>query len=74
VRRRVRAGGAAVDVGHASEAAALTAVLQMLATPLSGHLIGRAVYRNREIAARLDVVGELGGADAMTDRAYPSPE
>jgi multicomponent Na+:H+ antiporter subunit G len=68
--------GAAFHVPHASEAAALllTAALQMLTTPVSGHLIGRAVYRNRNIAARLDVVDELRGADAMTDRAHPPPE
>ena len=37
--------GTAFHVEHASEAAALvlTAVLQMLTTPVSGHLIGRAV-------------------------------
>ena len=56
--------GAAFHVDGASESAALvlTAVLQMLTTPVSGHLIGRAVYRSRYIPARLDVVDELGAA------------
>lgn len=54
--------GAAFEVRHAGETVALvlTAALQMLTTPVSGHLICRAVYRNRSIAARLDVVDELG--------------
>lgn len=54
--------GAAFEVRHAGETVALvlTAALQMLTTPVSGHLICRSVYRNRSIAARLDVVDELG--------------
>lgn len=55
--------GAAVSLGNAGDVSALvlTAVLQLLTTPVSGHLLGRAVYRNRNIASRLDVVDELGG-------------
>ncbi len=65
--------GAAFRVQHASAAAALllTAVLQMLTTPVSGHLIGRAVYRSRNIAARLDTVDELGGAGGSAGPAQP---
>lgn len=57
--------GAAFHIGGPSEGAALVlaAVLQMLTTPVSGHLIGRAVYRSRYIPARLDIVDELGDAD-----------
>jgi len=57
--------GAAFRVDDTRDAAALalTAVLQLLVTPVSGHLIGRAVYRSQNFAARLDTVDELGNAD-----------
>jgi multicomponent Na+:H+ antiporter subunit G len=66
--------GAAFRVDRAGDAAALvlTAVLQMLTTPVSGHLIGRAVYRSRYIPARLDVVDELGGAGHARTGQPPS--
>jgi multicomponent Na+:H+ antiporter subunit G len=37
----------------------LAAVLQVLTSPVSAHMIGRATYRARSIKARVDVVDEL---------------
>ena len=37
----------------------LAAVLQVLTSPVSAHMIGRATYRARSINARVDVVDEL---------------
>ena len=37
----------------------LAAVLQVLTSPVSAHMIGRATYRARSIHARVDVVDEL---------------
>lgn len=62
--------GAAFHVDRAGDAAALvlTAALQLLTTPVSGHLIGRAVYRSRYIPSRLDTVDELGDPDVPRAR------
>lgn len=51
----------AINKPDDSLALTLTAVLQALTTPVSGHLIGRAVYRSGR--SRLDVVDELGEQD-----------
>ena len=56
----VLVGGSFV-VGKAGDAAMLllAAVFQVLTVPVSGHLIGRAVYRSRDISARVDTIDEL---------------
>lgn len=67
--------GGAFRVESAGNAAALvlTAALQLLTTPVSGHLIGRAVYRSRYIPARLDTVDELAGTTADGPDQPPRP-
>lgn len=67
--------GAAFRMDHAREATALvlTAVLQALTTPVSGHLIGRAVYRSGNISARVDTVDELAEFDASASQAGDTP-
>jgi multicomponent Na+:H+ antiporter subunit G len=49
---------------------ALAAVLQLLTSPVSAHLIGRATYRARGIEHRVDVVDEL----AEREQAGGGPE
>jgi multicomponent Na+:H+ antiporter subunit G len=53
--------GAAVDLTDLNDITSLVlaAALQVLTSPVSGHLIGRATYRAGSIAARVDVVDEL---------------
>ena len=53
---------------------ALAAGLQLLTSPVSAHLIGRATYRAEGIDHRLDMVDELAasgveGAERTSDRA-----
>ncbi len=59
--------GAAVELSgvHDVTALLLAATLQLLTTPVSGHLTGRAAYRSRRIDARVDVVDEL--SDELSD-------
>lgn len=47
-----------VDTTRDSVLLVLTAVLQVLTTPVAGHLIGRAVYRSG-LVTRVDAVDEL---------------
>ena len=53
--------GAAIDLHDPNDVTSLilAAVLQVLTSPVSAHLIGRATYRARSIDARVDVVDEL---------------
>jgi len=53
--------GAAFHVDETRDSAMLflAAALQVLTSPVSGHLIGRAVYRSGYIQARVDAVDEL---------------
>ena len=53
--------GAAVNAtaAHVVSMLLLAAALQLLTAPVAGHMIGRAVYRSRNIDARVDVVDEL---------------
>jgi multicomponent Na+:H+ antiporter subunit G len=56
--------GAAVDFRELADLTALilAVALQVLTSPVSAQLIGRATYRSRSIEARVDVVDELRGS------------
>jgi len=58
--------GAAIDLHDPNDITSLilAAALQVLTSPVSAHLIGRATYRARSIDARVDVVDELDAPNA----------
>jgi multicomponent Na+:H+ antiporter subunit G len=70
--------GSAFALDHANDwtSVGLAAALQLLTSPVSAHLIGRATYRSGGLDHRLDVVDELAEAEgrAPLDRWAPPPD
>ena len=67
--------GAALHLSNPNDytSLALAAGLQLLTSPVSAHLIGRATYRAEGIDHRLDAVDELAASGAdHTDEGGPA--
>jgi multicomponent Na+:H+ antiporter subunit G len=68
--------GSAFALHHPNDftSVGLAAALQVLTTPVSAHLIGRATYRSGSLDHRLDVGDELAEAEgrAPFDRSGPT--